>query len=75
MNLKGRFTLSDDSHGVDQVGTNYNKAFKFMDRIGLPEIWYLEKSPDPSNQRLDATIARAVPMADLQEHQFWQQND
>ena len=44
--MNGRFCLSDDSHGVDQVGLNYHKVFNFLDRVGITTLHYLERTPD-----------------------------
>ncbi|KAH6676759.1 putative histidinol-phosphatase [Halenospora varia] len=32
LRMGGKFTLSDDSHGIAQVGTNYMRAFEFLGR-------------------------------------------
>jgi histidinol-phosphatase (PHP family) len=37
--MGGRLTLSDDSHGVAQVGTNYGKAVEYLDSLGVKEVW------------------------------------
>ena len=28
--MEGRFTMSDDSHGIDQIGTNYPRMLAFF---------------------------------------------
>ncbi|ESW97451.1 hypothetical protein KL918_001064 [Ogataea parapolymorpha] len=38
----GRFCLSDDSHGVKQVGLNYEKALKHLQELGLDKLYYLD---------------------------------
>ncbi|CAG8973747.1 hypothetical protein HYALB_00007696 [Hymenoscyphus albidus] len=40
--MGGRFTLSDDSHGVVQVGTNYLRMFEFLSDLGVEEVWTFE---------------------------------
>lgn len=37
--MGGRCTLSDDSHGVDQICTNYEKALGCVERAGIEELW------------------------------------
>lgn len=41
--LGGRFTLSDDSHGVAQVGTNYARALDFLAGLGVESLWTLRR--------------------------------
>ncbi|KAI5783848.1 polymerase/histidinol phosphatase-like protein [Peziza echinospora] len=43
--LGGRFTFSDDSHGVSQVGLNYDKLLQYARSLNIQEIYYLERLP------------------------------
>jgi len=43
MRLGGRFTLSDDSHCVAHVGTNYRLAIEFLENLGLKEVYVFER--------------------------------
>ncbi|KAI0161884.1 histidinol-phosphatase [Hypoxylon sp. FL1284] len=45
--LGGRFTLSDDSHGIAQVGTNYARALDYLASLGVASVWTLERDPHP----------------------------
>lgn len=40
----GRFCLSDDSHGVDQVGLNFHRVLDFVESVGIPTLHYLQLS-------------------------------
>jgi histidinol-phosphatase (PHP family) len=42
MKMGGRFTLSDDSHGIDQVGTNFMRVFEYLESLGEKELFLLE---------------------------------
>lgn len=42
MGLGGRFTLSDDSHQVEHVGTNYARVPAFLARAGIRELFFLQ---------------------------------
>lgn len=53
----GRLALSDDSHGVHQVGLNYARVRDYLLQEGVSELWYLipngalpciDKGGDPS---------------------------
>ncbi|KAG9233103.1 putative histidinol-phosphatase [Amylocarpus encephaloides] len=41
--MGGKFTLSDDSHAVAQVGTNYGRIFRYMESLGVEDVWTLER--------------------------------
>jgi len=74
MKMGGRFTLSDDSHGVEQVGTNYGRCLEFVERIGLERICWLEPGEivgEEGENRLDSTIVRETSVAELRGHGFW----
>jgi len=69
--MKGRFVLSDDSHGTGHIGTNYAKALQFLKKTGISEIYYFEKTSGDSNGRLNDTVARGITMSDLESHKYW----
>ena len=70
MKLGGRFTLSDDSHGTDQVGTNYLKLLKFVERVSIQELYYV--TAGHRNDFLAANQhARKITLSELQGHRFW----
>ncbi|KAI5777805.1 polymerase/histidinol phosphatase-like protein [Geopyxis carbonaria] len=74
MELGGRFTLSDDSHGVEQIGQNYYRVLEYIHEIGLGEIHYLEKLPmgEIATNVLDACAVRTMSVEDLKKEVFWQ---
>lgn len=43
MSLGGKFTLSDDSHGVSQVGLNFERVKSYLEDVGVETLWYLER--------------------------------
>ena len=42
MERGGRFVLSDDSHGVSQVGLNYHRLLKYVQGLGLSCYYHIE---------------------------------
>lgn len=42
LQMGGRFCLSDDSHGVDQVGLNFGRTLDFVVDVGIPKLYFLE---------------------------------
>lgn len=45
--MGGRFTLSDDSHGIAQVATNYGRALDYLEGLGVAEVWTLRRESHP----------------------------
>ncbi|KAI1089577.1 histidinol-phosphatase [Rostrohypoxylon terebratum] len=43
LRLGGKFTLSDDSHGIAQVGTNYGRALDYLKSLGVESLWTLRR--------------------------------
>lgn len=46
LNLEGKFTLCDDSHGLSQVGLNFKRVQDYLLDIGIEELWYLDRDAD-----------------------------
>ena len=42
LRMGGKLTLSDDSHGIAQVGTNFERAFAYLESLGVKELFLLE---------------------------------
>jgi HisJ family histidinol phosphate phosphatase len=43
VSMGGKFTFSDDSHGIAQVATNYHRGLDYMEVLGVRELWTLER--------------------------------
>jgi len=66
--MGGHFTLSDDSHGIDQVGLNYGKVADCVRRAGIADLWYLAPAVDGSSlfdNRFPSVTWRSTPVVDL----------
>ena len=76
LKMGGRFVLSDDSHGVGHIGTNYSKAFEFIKKTGIQEVYVFGRGEDKDQDqgRLNKTVLHRVSLADLESHGFWQSN-
>ena len=44
--MGGEFTMSDDSHGIGQVGTNYARGLGYLEELGVGEVWTLKRGED-----------------------------
>lgn len=72
--MGGRFTLSDDSHGVAQVGLNYNKVLGCIRKAGINELYFLAtvtESIRPHDSRFPNVGWKSIPVADLEKMDFW----
>ncbi|KAI0971417.1 histidinol-phosphatase [Xylaria arbuscula] len=70
LSLNGKFTLSDDSHGIAQVGTNYGRALDFLSSLDVETLWTLRREPQPSDCATGKTVKAgltevAVPIAEI----------
>lgn len=71
----GRFCLSDDSHGVDQVALNFHRVLEFLGRADISTLHYLQleasgSSPVP-DARFSNTQIAAISVEDLGKMAFW----
>ncbi|KAL2015630.1 hypothetical protein VTK56DRAFT_5087 [Thermocarpiscus australiensis] len=48
--MGGRFTMSDDSHGIAQVATNYLRGLEYLEGLGVKEVWTFERRPHPGTE-------------------------
>ena len=73
LKMGGRFTLSDDSHGVEQVGQNFHLVKQMIKRAGIAELFFLEKGPETKDQRFPNVSDRSITVEQLLHSQFWNQ--
>nr|XP_036588473.1 histidinol phosphate phosphatase HisJ family protein [Colletotrichum truncatum]KAF6799846.1 histidinol phosphate phosphatase HisJ family protein [Colletotrichum truncatum] len=45
LEMGGRFTFSDDSHGIAQVATNYKRNLDYLESLGVKEVFTFERGP------------------------------
>lgn len=69
LKMGGKFTFSDDSHGIAQVATNYARTVTYLESLGVKEVWTFRRKPHPDlegNSR--ATIEDiGVPLSAFRE--------
>lgn len=46
--------MSDDSHGLSQVGLNFKRVQDYLLDIGVEEVWYLDR--DGSGDLQDTSV-------------------
>ncbi len=64
--MGGRLTMSDDSHGIAQVGTNYVKGFEYLDSLGVTELWTLAPRVDGTEEKKITKFSK-VPLEKAKE--------
>ncbi|KAH6890587.1 Polymerase/histidinol phosphatase-like protein [Thelonectria olida] len=69
LKMGGKFTFSDDSHGIAQVATNYARQVTYLESLGVTEVWTYERRPHPELQGgKRATITEVgVPLTAFRE--------
>ncbi|KAL2858265.1 polymerase/histidinol phosphatase-like protein [Aspergillus pseudodeflectus] len=74
--MGGRFCLSDDSHGVGQVGAKCREMLKFVKEQGIQRLYFLELSPEGTlggvASRFPLTIQKSCSVAEVEEMAYWQ---
>ena len=60
--------MSDDSHGITQVGTNYGRCLGFAEKTGIASISFLEKGAATKDSRFPGISTNAVNLIELKEH-------
>lgn len=65
MKIGGLFTLSDDSHGIVQVATNFQKALDYLHDLGLQELHFL--SVDRSEQHESTLRIGSAPLSSIED--------
>ncbi|GAO19035.1 hypothetical protein UVI_02056520 [Ustilaginoidea virens] len=65
--MNGAFTMSDDSHGVAQVGTHYMPALSYLESLGVENLWTLERQPHHGLQK-PVLLDKAVSIDEFRRH-------
>ncbi|PFH57778.1 hypothetical protein XA68_14587 [Ophiocordyceps unilateralis] len=67
ISMGGKFTMSDDSHGVAQVATNYARGISYLESLGVDRVWTLERQPHQDDQSA-ALHDKSVPLIEFRKH-------
>ncbi|KAF2489109.1 histidinol-phosphatase [Lophium mytilinum] len=75
LRMGGRFSMSDDSHGVEQIGTNYRRLLHFIQKASIPDIHIADCGPQSGPDRRSPTPKfSSVSISQLEKHAFWAAN-
>jgi hypothetical protein len=71
LRLGGAFVMSDDSHGVDQIGTNYARLLAFIGETGIDEMHFVDRTGIQSDSRFPNAGFLSIAVSELSELPFW----
>ncbi|PVH96559.1 histidinol phosphate phosphatase H [Periconia macrospinosa] len=76
LGMGGWFAMSDDSHGIDQIGTNYSRLLDFIQKVGIKEIHYVDSdTSSTTSTTTDKSAPHAgfssITVGDLSQLPFW----
>lgn len=68
--------MSDDSHGLDQVGLNYHRVLDFIEKTGIATLYYLDLRAEGETQpavdsRFPHTLIKSVSVDEMKSMSFW----
>jgi len=66
--MGGKFTFSDDSHGIAQVATNYVRGLNYLEGLGVKEVWTLERPTHPGDGKTKSELVeKSVSLEEFRE--------
>jgi histidinol-phosphatase (PHP family) len=66
LKMGGKFTLSDDSHGVAQLGLNFGRAVDYLKSLGVETLYYFEREvASVQAGSKPPLLVREMPLVDL----------
>lgn len=69
--MGGNFTVSDDSHGIDQIGSSYRELLRFAQEVGITHFTYFEKGSPTKDSRFPDIAIRTTALSQVQSHPFF----
>ena len=64
--------MSDDSHGIDQIGTNYGRLLAFIQKAGIEEIHFAAKGGETrKDTRFPNAGFSTMAVSELARLPFW----
>lgn len=70
LKMGGKFTFSDDSHGIAQVATNYARTVTYLESLGIQEVWTYQRKPHPGLEGNNRALIEevSVPLTAFREN-------
>ena len=61
----GQFTLSDDSHGIDQIGFGYDQVLSFAQQVGISTLTMFEKGGATKDARFHRIATKEIGIQEV----------
>ncbi|KAF2877456.1 histidinol-phosphatase [Massariosphaeria phaeospora] len=74
LGMGGRFAMSDDSHGIDQIGTNYARLLAFIHQAGIKQIYFAEPTIPKQDTRFPNASFSSIAVETLTQLPFWEKH-
>jgi histidinol-phosphatase (PHP family) len=71
LRMGGGFVMSDDSHGIDQIGTNYARLLAFIQKARIEQIYYADSAGVRKDSRFPNAGFSSITVTDLAHFSFW----
>ncbi|ODA81169.1 hypothetical protein RJ55_04133 [Drechmeria coniospora] len=70
LKIGGKFTMSDDSHGIAHVATNYARGIAYLESLGVEHVWtFRRKTPAGVESSTKAVLEDTpVSLEDFKRH-------
>ncbi|PHH59806.1 hypothetical protein CDD81_2573 [Ophiocordyceps australis] len=70
LRLGGKFTMSDDSHGIAHVATNYARGVSYLESLGVTHVCTFTPAPPASSPTSQEPTLQelAVPLTEFRKH-------
>ncbi|KAG6040939.1 hypothetical protein E4U41_006591 [Claviceps citrina] len=62
--LDGKFTMSDDSHAIAHLATNYPRGLAYLHSLGVQTLWTFERQPHAHPSSSSASLASKALLSD-----------
>ena len=71
LRMQGGFVMSDDSHGTEQIGTNYARLLAFIQKAGIEQIYFADPTGVQKDSRFPNAGFSSISVTDLAQLPFW----
>lgn len=65
--MGGQFVLSDDAHGVPQLGHSYEAALTFLDNCKVSQLSFFDHHDETKDDRFPSIGTRRVDLKDVMQ--------
>lgn len=63
--MNGKFTLSDDAHTIEHVGSCYEPALLAAQQVGIETLYFLQQSGETTDERFPGISVASIPIQNV----------